>query len=356
MSDLHEPRNVLVTGGCGFIGCAFVRRLLGAYPNLQLVNLDALVYSGRRENLADCEEAFPERYRFVLGDVADGTLLKALFHKHEFDTVVHFAAESHVDRSIDSPRQFVRSNIVGTFELLEAARGVWGGSGEGRFHHVSTDEVFGSAAAGEVFSPLTRYDPSSPYSASKAASDHLVRAWARTYGLNVTISNCTNNFGPFQYPEKLIPLVVSRALQELPVPVYGDGQNEREWLYVDDHADAVDRILRCGSSGETYFVGSGEVWTNLSLVRRLLAALDELSPRARGSYLDLITFVRDRPGHDRRYAMDSSATRERLQWKPKVSIQEGLEKTVNWYVINREWVRAVTSGTYELQRLGESHV
>jgi dTDP-glucose 4,6-dehydratase len=342
---------MLVTGGCGFIGTAFVRWELANDPAVQIVNLDALRHGGMRSNLSDCEADFPGRYEFVHGDICDSALLRDVFAKHQFDTVVHLAAESHVDRSIDDPTPFVRTNVLGTMELLEAARKAWSPGLQGRFHHVSTDEVFGSARDGERFGSATPYDPSSPYSASKAGADHLVRAWARTYGLPVTISNCSNNYGPYQFPEKLLPLIICRAMQGKRLPVYGDGMHEREWLFVTDHVLALDSIIRNGTNARSYFVGSGESCANIDLVRRVLALLDEIRPGPT-PYADQIEFVSDRPGHDRRYVIDASDLSRELSWAPKTRLAEGLRQTVEWYANNAHWVAAATMAPNALDRVG----
>ncbi|MGE0481333.1 MAG: dTDP-glucose 4,6-dehydratase [Phycisphaerae bacterium] len=335
-------RSVLVTGGAGFIGCNFVRHLLDADPNVRIVDLDLLTYAGSRENLRDLPDA--DRHSFVRGDIADRPLIDRLLREHDVDTIVHLAAESHVDRSIAAPGRFIETNIVGTFTLLEAARGAWLAADRPvRFHHVSTDEVFGSLAPDDPsFHERTPYDPRSPYAASKAASDHLVRAYAHTYGLPVTISNCTNNYGPYQFPEKLIPLMILNALEGRALPVYGDGRQVRDWLYVRDHCDALLRILRTGRPGETYGVGGDNQPTNLEIVTQLCAVLDELRPDSpHRPHFELVRFVADRPGHDRRYAMDTTKIRAELGWSPRHTLDAGLRQTVAWYLEHAEWLAAI---------------
>ncbi len=340
-------KNILVTGGAGFIGSNFVHHLLARRTDVHVVTLDALTYAGVRENLNELPDE--DRHTFVEGDICDSAAVHDSFKRFDIDTVVHFAAESHVDRSIAAPVSFVQTNVMGTFNLLEAARGNWmraGLGGEGRrFHHVSTDEVYGRLTRDEEpFSEDTPYDPSSPYSASKAAADHFVRAYARTYGLSVTISNCSNNYGPRQLPEKLIPLVLMRALRGETIPVYGDGLQIRDWLYVEDHCDAIVAILERGTPGETYNIGGGNQPTNIEIVRTICRLLDDLAPsRAKSSRDTLIEHVEDRPGHDRRYAIDHSKITAELGWRPSESLESGLRKTVMWYLDNPDWVRAVTS-------------
>ena len=337
-------QNVLVTGGAGFIGSNFVRHLLRTEPEALIVNLDALTYAGSPENLKDLPQ--PSRHTFVQGDIRDRALVDELLRRHRIDTIVHFAAESHVDRSILGPEPFVQTNVVGTFTLLEAARRYWlvdpGHASDGhRFHHVSTDEVYGSLGPKEAaFSEITPYAPNSPYAASKAASDHLVRAYGHTYGLQVTISNCSNNYGPFQFPEKLIPLMILNALAGRPLPVYGDGQQIRDWLYVEDHCEAIASILKRGRPGETYNVGGGNQPANLTIVRTICDMLDEIRP-TNESYHRLIQFVADRPGHDRRYAMDITRIQRDLGWDPRHSLADGLRATVEWYLSHPEWTAAI---------------
>ncbi len=334
-------KNVLITGGAGFIGANFVRYLLAAEPQVRIVNLDALTYAGSLENLRHLPD--PERHHFVHGDITDRELVERLFAEYEIDTVVHFAAESHVDRSILGPAPFIQTNVVGTFTLLEAARQAWQGRTEVRFHHVSTDEVYGSLAPDDPpFRETTPYDPRSPYSASKASSDHLVRAYGHTYGLPATITNCSNNYGPYQFPEKLIPLMILNALQGKPLPIYGDGQQIRDWLYVEDHCAAIYRVLQAGRPGETYNVGGNNQPTNLSIVQQICALLDEMHPTG-APHARLITHVTDRPGHDRRYAMDIRKLQRELNWSPRRDLESGLRRTVRWYLDNLDWVAAVTS-------------
>ena len=343
----HQPRHVLVTGGAGFIGSNFLLRMVLRYPDVRFVNLDLLTYAGNAVNLADVEAA--PNYTFVRGDIADTDLVRRLFDEHGFSTVVHFAAESHVDRSITDPLAFVQTNVLGTATLLETARRAWLVDGADvracRFHHVSTDEVFGSLGAEGTFTEASPYDPRSPYAASKAGSDHLARAYAHTYGLPLTISNCSNNYGPYQFPEKLIPLVLLCALEERPVPIYGDGQNVRDWLFVEDHCDALDLILHWGEAGRTYAIGGTER-TNLALVETLLDVVDEELGRPPGTSRGLITFVRDRPGHDFRYAIDTTRIESELGWRPRHDLESGLRATVHWYLQHRAWLDAVSDASY----------
>jgi len=338
-------KNVLVTGGAGFIGSNFVRHLLRELPGVHVITLDALTYAGSRENLRGLADN--GRHTFVHGDINDGGLVEALLHDHAVDTLVHFAAETHVDRSILGPAPFMRTNILGTFALLEAARAEWLHDGrwmEGvRFHHVSTDEVYGSLAPGApAFREASPYAPNSPYAASKAAADHLVRAYAHTYGMPVTISNCSNNYGPHQFPEKLLPLILLNAIAGKPLPVYGDGCQVRDWLYVEDHCRAIRMVIERGQPGETYNIGGGVQPTNLEVVEHLCRLLDEARPESpHAPHRTLIRFVADRPGHDRRYAMDASKIETELGWRPAETLASGLEKTAAWYLGNLEWVKAV---------------
>ncbi len=335
--SMNRSQGILVTGGAGFIGSAFVRSALDLRPDAHVVTLDALTYAGSRANLAGLD---PDRHTFVEGDILDAALVRDLLARHHVGAVVHFAAESHVDRSITGPRAFVETNVLGTQSLLDACRAVWDGDPGVRFHHVSTDEVYGDLGPDDPpFTERTPYAPSSPYSASKAGSDHLVRAAARTHGLPVTITNCSNNYGPRQYPEKLIPVVVQRALAGEPIPVYGDGGNVRDWLYVGDHCDAIWAVLDRGETGETYNVGGHAEVDNLALVRALCAVLDDRRPTG-APHADLIEFVADRPGHDRRYAVDTAKI-EALGWAPRQSLRSGLEATVDWYLDHPEWAHAV---------------
>jgi len=341
---------ILVTGGAGFIGSNFVLDWLQACDE-PVVNLDALTYAGNLQNLASLQD--DARHIFVRGDIGDGALLKGLLQEHKPRAVVNFAAESHVDRSIDGPEDFILTNVVGSFRLLEAVRAYWGGLPETdmaafRFLHVSTDEVYGTLTAEEAaFTEKHKYEPNSPYSASKAASDHLVRAYHHTYGLPTLTTNCSNNYGPYHFPEKLIPLVICNALAGKSLPIYGDGQQIRDWLFVSDHCSAIRRVLEVGRLGETYNVGGNSEKANLDVVKTLCAMLDDLQPRADGKpYADQITFVKDRPGHDRRYAMDISKISADLGWSPVESFESGIRKTVAWYLNNQDWVEGVTSGAY----------
>jgi len=351
--------NLLITGGAGFIGSALIRWLLseGAQAGREglklrcVVNLDALTYAGNPANL-DSVRGHP-LYRFVRGDITDGALVERVFREHDITAVIHLAAESHVDRSIDDPGQFVKTNVEGTYRLLDTARRLWPRGAGNRFLHVSTDEVFGALQLEEPpFSETTPYAPNSPYAASKAAGDHLARAYFQTYGLPVLTSNCSNNYGPHQLPEKLIPLMILNALEGKPLPVYGDGRQVRDWLYVEDHARALVAALMRGSPGEVYAIGGGNEVANLALVRMLCAGLEARHPRAQGRYEDLITFVEDRPGHDRRYAIDAAKARRELGWSPRETLESGLDRTLDWYLANRAWCDAITRGTYGRERLG----
>ena len=342
---------LLVTGGAGFIGSAVVR--LAVARGHAVVNLDALTYAACLENVASVS-ANP-LYAFEQADIRDRAALDRILAAHQPDAVMHLAAESHVDRSIDGPGDFIETNITGTFNLLEAARKYWTGAGRPagfRFHHISTDEVFGSLGPSGKFTEDTPYDPRSPYSASKAASDHLVRAWHETYGLPVVLTNCSNNYGPFHFPEKLIPVIILNALAGRPLPIYGDGSNIRDWLYVEDHAEALLLVLEKGALGRSYNIGGENERTNLQLVRTLCAILDEKRPRNEGSYADLITFVPDRPGHDARYAIDPMRIRRELGWRPSVTVEEGLARTVQWYLDNERWWRPLLARKGVGQRLG----
>ncbi|MGR0480295.1 MAG: dTDP-glucose 4,6-dehydratase [Candidatus Electronema sp. V4] len=339
---------ILVTGAAGFIGVNFVRLLLRERQDWRVINLDKLTYAGNLQSLADVS-GHPN-YTFIKGDICDAALLDRLFREHQIDTVAHFAAESHVDRSITGPAEFIQTNVVGTFTLLEAAKKHWSGKGEGcRFLHVSTDEVFGSLGATGFFTEETAYDPRSPYSASKASSDHLARAYFHTYGLPVLITNCSNNYGPYQFPEKLIPLILNNGLHGKPLPVYGDGGNVRDWLYVQDHCEAILRVIEQGRLGESYNIGGHNEKTNLHVVQLLCDLLDQkAAPLPSGQpRRSLISFVKDRLGHDRRYAIDASKIAKELGWRPKMTFEQGIEKTVDWYLHNREWTAAVTDGSYQ---------
>ncbi len=333
---------ILVTGGAGFIGSAVVR--LAIARGHQVVNVDALTYAACLENVASVAD--DPNYAFEHADICDAAAMTRIFEMHRPDQVMHLAAESHVDRSIDGPSAFLQTNVIGTFTLLQAARAYWDGAGRPdafRFLHISTDEVFGSLPDDPTvkFTETTAYDPRSPYSASKASSDHLVRAWHETYGLPVLLTNCSNNYGPFHFPEKLIPVVILNALAGRDLPIYGDGSNIRDWLYVEDHADALLRVLEAGQVGRSYNVGGENERTNLDLVKTICAILDEIRPKAAGSYADQITFVADRPGHDQRYAIDPKRIREELGWRPSVTVDEGLRKTVRWYLDNPAWWQAL---------------
>jgi dTDP-glucose 4,6-dehydratase len=344
---------LLVTGGAGFIGSAVVR--LAVRRGHTVVNLDALTYAACLDNVA--EVAKSPLYAFEHADIRDRTALDRVFTAHSPDAVMHLAAESHVDRSIDGPGDFIETNITGTYNLLEAARAHWTkvGKPEGfRFHHISTDEVFGSLGLTGQFTETTPYDPRSPYSASKAASDHLVRAWAETYGLPVVLTNCSNNYGPYHFPEKLVPVIILNALAGKPLPIYGDGSNVRDWLYVEDHADALLLVLEKGRLGRSYNIGGENERSNLELVRTLCAILDEMRPKVSGSYADQITFVTDRPGHDARYAIDPTRIREELGWRPSVTVEEGLERTVKWYLDNEAWWRGLQDRKGVGERLGKT--
>jgi dTDP-glucose 4,6-dehydratase len=339
--------NLLVTGGCGFIGSNFIRHLLAREDfRGRIVNVDSLTYAGNPENLKGGEEAWPGRYRFRKGDICNASLIRELFAEYGIDAVCHFAAESHVDRSIRRPDSFIQTNIIGTFNLLEAARAA--GEGFKLFHHVSTDEVYGSLGPEGLFTEETPYRPNSPYSASKASSDHLVRAYHETYGLPTTLSNCSNNYGPYQFPEKLIPLVVLNALEGKPLPVYGDGRNVRDWLYVTDHCEAIRMIMAKGRRGETYNVGGRAEMENITIVEMICDLVDELQPLpGGGGRRQLIRFVKDRPGHDRRYAIDFTKLSGELDWSPAESFASGLRKTVRWYIENRSWSERILSGDYQ---------
>ncbi|OPY82763.1 MAG: dTDP-glucose 4,6-dehydratase [Smithella sp. PtaU1.Bin162] len=339
--------NLLVTGGCGFIGSNFIRYLIGNSDFCgRIVNVDKLTYAGNPENLTDIARNFPERYIFRNTDICDAVGLEEVFVKYDVDAVCHFAAESHVDRSIKDPGSFIQTNIVGTFNLLEAAKAR--GNKFKIFHHVSTDEVYGSLGAEGLFREDTPYRPNSPYSASKAAADHLVRAYYKTFNLPVTVSNCSNNYGPYQFPEKLIPLVVLNALEGKTLPVYGDGKNVRDWLYVEDHCKAIWTIMNSGNIGETYNVGGNAEIENIVIVQMICDILDKVSPPASGkSRRELISFVQDRPGHDRRYAIDFTKLKTELRWFPQESFESGLKKTVNWYLHQKKWVESIKTGAYQ---------
>jgi dTDP-glucose 4,6-dehydratase len=340
-------KTLLITGGAGFIGSHVVRLFVNKYPEYKIVNLDKLTYAGNLENLKDIENA--SNYAFEKGDIVDADFLDTLFEKYNFDGVIHLAAESHVDRSITDPLAFVMTNVIGTVNLLMAAKKSWNGNYEGkRFYHVSTDEVYGELHnPEEFFTEGTAYDPRSPYSASKASSDHFVRAYHSTYGMPVVLSNCSNNYGPNHFPEKLIPLMINNIKNKKPLPVYGKGENVRDWLYVLDHARAIDQIFHQAENGETYNIGGNNEWTNIDLVHLLCDVMDEKLGQEKGESRKLITFVKDRAGHDLRYAIDANKLMNKLGWEPSVTFEEGLGKTVDWYLSNWEWIENITSGDYQ---------
>lgn len=337
-------RNILITGGAGFIGSHVVRLFVNKYPNDQIINLDKLTYAGNLENLKDIENK--PNYSFVKGDIQDKDFLFSLFRDQDITDVIHLAAESHVDRSISGPMEFIITNIVGTANLLETARGYWNNDNH-VFYHISTDEVYGSLGKEGFFTEETAYDPRSPYSASKASSDHLVRAYYHTYKMPVKLSNCSNNYGSHQFPEKLIPLMINNIRNNKPLPVYGTGENVRDWLWVEDHACAIDVIFHNGEIGETYNIGGWNEWTNIALVKKLCAIMDTKLNRTAGESEKLITFVQDRAGHDMRYAIDATRIKNELGWIPSLEFEEGLEKTVDWYLNNEDWINDVTSGEYQ---------
>lgn len=339
-------KKLLITGGAGFIGSHVVRLFVNKYSDYHVYNLDALTYAGNLETLKDVEEA--PNYTFIKGDIVDASFIDELFDTHQFDGVVHLAAESHVDRSISDPLAFVRTNVIGTVNLLNSAKRIWADNFDGkRFYHISTDEVYGSLGETGFFLESTSYDPQSPYSASKASSDHFVRAYANTYKLPVVISNCSNNYGPNQFPEKLLPLCIHNIKNNKPLPIYGKGDNIRDWLYVVDHARAIDDIYHKGQAGETYNIGGFNEWKNLDIVELLCDVMDKKLGREVGESRKLITFVKDRAGHDKRYAIDASKIKDELGWEPSLQFEEGLEKTVDWYLSNQEWLDHVTSGDYK---------
>ena len=339
-------KKILITGGAGFIGSHVVRRFVTNYPEYQIINLDKLTYAGNLLNLKDIENK--PNYKFIKGDIVDSECIDKVFSEEKIDAVIHLAAESHVDRSISNPIEFVMTNVVGTVNLLNSARQQWKDDYKShRFYHVSTDEVYGSLGVNGLFTEKTGYDPHSPYSASKASSDHFVRSYHDTYGIDIVISNCSNNYGSFHFPEKLIPLSINNIKNNKPIPVYGKGENIRDWLWVEDHARAIDVIFHKASSGSTYNVGGHNEWTNIDLIHLLCKIMDEKLGRAPETSAKLITFVTDRAGHDLRYAIDSSKLQNELDWKPSLQFEEGLEKTVEWYLKNEEWLQSVTSGNYQ---------
>ena len=346
MNAVSKKKSILITGGAGFIGSHVVRRFVKQYTDYHIYNLDALTYAGNLENLRDIEAS--PNYTFVKGDITDSDFLEKLFTENRFEGVIHLAAESHVDRSITDPLAFVKTNVIGTVNLLNVFRDLWHENMvDKRFYHISTDEVYGSLGQDGLFTEETPYDPNSPYSASKASSDHFVRAYGETYGLPFIISNCSNNYGPHHFPEKLIPLFINNIINNKPLPVYGDGNYTRDWLYVVDHAAAIDLLFHKGRIGETYNIGGFNEWKNIDLVRLLCQKMDHKLGRTPGDSESLITYVKDRPGHDLRYAIDASKINKELGWKPSVTFEEGLEKTIDWYLANADWLQHVTSGAYQ---------
>ena len=345
-------KKMLVTGGCGFIGSNFIRHILNVDSNFKIINLDKLTYAGNELNLLGLPE---DRHKLIIGDICDSNLLERLFFEYEFDVVVHFAAESHVDRSIDGPMNFIQTNIVGTLSILESARKFIQNSKNKyfRFIHISTDEVYGTLGKTGKFTENTSYDPSSPYSASKASSDHIVRAWNRTYGLPVLITNCSNNYGPYQFPEKLIPLTIINCLKNKALPIYGKGENIRDWLFVEDHCNAVYNVLKSGKVGETYNIGGDNEIKNIDIVLNICKLIDKIKPRKDNKkYSELIQYVEDRPGHDFRYAIDANKIKHKLGWRPSESFQSGIKKTIEWYLNNQEWLESIYNNTYSQTRLG----
>ena len=346
MSKDNHIKKILITGGAGFIGSHVVRKYVNTYEDYHIYNLDLLTYAGNLENLKDLENR--QNYTFLRGDITNESYINSIFHQHQFDSVIHLAAESHVDRSIKDPLAFAKTNILGTMVLLNAFKDLWNDNWEGkRFYHVSTDEVYGSLGERGLFEETTAYDPNSPYSASKASSDHFVRAYGETYGLPYVISNCSNNYGAHQFPEKLIPLFIHNIIHKKNLPVYGDGNYTRDWLYVLDHAIAIDLVFHKGREGETYNIGGFNEWKNIDLIKLLCQQMDQKLDRKAGTSLELITYVKDRPGHDLRYAIDASKINTELGWSPSVTFDEGLSKTIDWYLSNEVWLNNVTSGNYK---------
>jgi len=343
---MANAKKVLITGGAGFIGSHVVRLFAEKYPHYQIFNLDALTYAGNLENLKDIEDR--DNYHFIKADIVNAEEINQLFAEHQFDSVIHLAAESHVDRSITDPLSFVKTNIIGTVNLLNAFRDTWKDNFEGKlFYHISTDEVYGTLGETGLFEETTAYDPNSPYSASKAGSDHFVRAYGETYGLPHVVTNCSNNYGPNQFPEKLIPLFIHNIKNNKPLPVYGDGKYTRDWLYVIDHARAIDLVFHEGKEGETYNIGGFNEWQNIDLIKVLIEQMDQKLGREKGESEKLITYVTDRPGHDRRYAIDANKIKNELGWEPSVTFEEGLSETIDWYLENGKWLNNVTSGDYK---------
>ena len=339
-------KNILVTGGAGFIGSHLVRRLVNSYTDYHIINFDLLTYAGNLINLSEIENR--DNYTFIKGDICNFVEVSRIFQAYDIDSVIHLAAESHVDRSIKDPFSFAKTNVMGTLSLLQAAKSYWNGVYRGKlFYHVSTDEVYGSLGKDGFFTEETAYDPHSPYSASKASSDHFVRAFSDTYGIPIVISNCSNNYGPYQFPEKLIPLFISNIINNKSLPVYGNGENVRDWLFVDDHARAIDMIFHNGKRGDTYNIGGCNEWRNIDLIKVIIKTVDRLLEREDGYSLKLITYIEDRAGHDQRYAIDSKKLRDELSWEPSLQFEEGIEKTVIWYLNNRKWLENISSGDYK---------